>query len=184
MSGWWAGSSMYANTSSIEVEGGDRLAAEGFPPESREFERALDVRYAGQAYDLTVEAPGEIDASGLDRVARRFHERHEARYGHASPGEPLELVAVRLRARGAIDPPDLRVEGASASLADARREAREVRFDDEWIETPVYERGALPTGTTFEGPAIVEGSESTVVVPPGSSGERDEHGTLLLEVDG
>jgi N-methylhydantoinase A len=168
----------------FEAEGSDRLEAEGFPPARREFERALDVRYAGQAYDLTVEAPGEIDAAALDRVARRFHEHHEARYGHASPGEPLELVAVRLRARGAIDPPDLRVEGASASLADARREAREVRFNDEWIETPVYERGALSTGTTFEGPAIVEGSESTVVVPPGSSGERDEHGTLLLEVDG
>ncbi|MFB6295925.1 MAG: hydantoinase/oxoprolinase family protein [Halobacteriales archaeon] len=172
--------------SEFEAEGADRLDGEGYPPERRAFERALDVRYAGQTYDLTVEAPDAVDAAALDRVAERFHERHETRYGHASPGEPLELVAVRLRARGLIDPPDLRVgEGSgTTSLADARREARNVRFDDERVETPVYRRGGLPTGTPFDGPAIVEGSESTVVVPPGSAGERDEHGTLVLEVDG
>jgi len=167
------------------AEGANRLDAEGFPPDLRAFERALDVRYAGQAYDLTVEAPGEIDAAALDRVAERFHERHETRYGHASPGEPLELVAVRLRASGRIDPPDLHVRehGGSPTLADARRETRGVRFGDERVETPVYERENLPVGTTFDGPVIVEGSESTVVVPPGSSGERDDHGTLVLEVD-
>jgi N-methylhydantoinase A len=172
----------------FEAEGRERLAAEGIPPDHRAFERSLDVRYAGQAFDLTVDAPDPIDADALEAVAARFHERHEARYGHASPGEPLELAAVRVRARGLVDPPDLRAEGGD-DLADARRETRQVRFDPavdgggSTLKTAVYDRERLPTGTTFEGPAIVEGSESTVVVPPGTSGDRDEHGTLHLEVD-
>jgi len=182
----------------FEAAGSDRLDREGVPTDRRAFERALDVRYAGQAFDLTVDAPSTIDADALDTVAEQFHERHESRYGHASPGEPLELVAVRMRARGLVEPPDLHAEGGGR-LDDARRETREAWFDSgegasssdraipgsrDWQprETPVYDRARLPVGTTVEGPAIVEGAESTVVVPPGSSAERDAHGTLALEV--
>jgi N-methylhydantoinase A len=171
----------------FESAGRDRLAEEGTPPEDRAFERALDVRYAGQAFDLTVDAPDRIDPGALEAVAERFHERHGARYGHASPGEPLELTAVRLRARGLVDPPDLRAEGGS-DLVDARREIRPVRFDpgvvggEEFREAAVYDRQRLPTDATFGGPAIVEGTGSTVVVPPGATGRRDEHGTLHLGV--
>jgi N-methylhydantoinase A len=171
----------------FEARGSERLAGEGVPPGSRQFERALEVRYAGQAFDLAVDAPDAIDADALETVAERFHARHETRYGHASPGEPLELTAIRLRARGRVEPPDLCAEGA-ADVDDAREETRAVRFgsaiDDEADarEAVVYDGDRLPVGRTIEGPAVVEGSESTVVIPPGSTGERDEQGTLHLEV--
>ena len=41
-------------------------------------------------------------------------------------------------------------------------------------DTPVYARADLPAGYVFEGPAIVEGFDSTVVVPPGWRAEVDE----------
>jgi N-methylhydantoinase A len=144
------------------------------------------VRYAGQAFDLGVDAPDTIDPDALETVAERFHERHETRYGHASPGEPLELTAIRLRARGRVDPPDLRAEGGD-HLDDAREGTRAVGFGstvggaDEY-EAAVYDGDRLPIGATIEGPAVVEGGESTVIVPPGSTGERDGRGTLHLEV--
>jgi N-methylhydantoinase A len=171
----------------FEATGRERLADEGIPPDRRRFERSLDVRYAGQAFDLTVDAPDRIDPGALETVAERFHERHEERYGHASPGEPLELAAVRARARGLVDPPDLRAAGGG-DLTDARRETRPVRFDpgvvggEESREAAVYERERLPTDTTFEGPAVIEGAESTIVIPPDAAGRRDGHGTLHLEV--
>ncbi|MFB6228730.1 MAG: hydantoinase/oxoprolinase family protein [Halobacteriales archaeon] len=171
----------------FEARGGEQLAEEGVPADRQGFERALEVRYAGQAFDLAVDAPDPIDADALETVAERFHERHETRYGHASPGEPLELTAIRLRARGRVDAPDLRVEG-DGDLDDARRETRRVRFGSgvdgagESREAVVYDGDRLPVGARIEGPVIVEGSESTVVVPPGSTGERDDRGTLHLGV--
>jgi N-methylhydantoinase A len=171
----------------FEARGRERLAEEGVPADMRGFERALEVRYAGQAFDLTVDVPDSIDDDALETVSERFHERHETRYGHASPGESLELTAVRLRARGRVDAPDLRVKGGD-DLDSARRETRGVRFGSDvdgardGREAVVYDGDRLPVGATIEGPAVVEGSESTVVVPPGSTGERDDRGTLHLEV--
>jgi len=171
----------------FETRGRERLAEEGVPADRRAFERTLELRYAGQAFDLGVDAPDPIDADALETVAGRFHERHETRYGHASPGEPLELTAIRLRARGRVDPPEPRAEGGT-DVDDASEGTRAVRFGSNVDgaegshEAAVYDGDRLPVGSAIEGPAVVEGTESTVVVPPGSTAERDERGTLHLEV--
>ncbi|MCY4729405.1 hydantoinase/oxoprolinase family protein [Natronomonas gomsonensis] len=157
---------------------GTERVPDGLPVE---HERYLDVRYVGQSFDLRVPAPDDIDAAALDTVAARFHERHEARYGHAARGEPLELVTVRVRTRGVVDPPDIDPPTDAGTADDAVRETRTVRFDGD-RETPVYDRGELPTETELEGPAIVEGAESTVAVRPADSLTVERDGTLRLEV--
>ncbi|MFW5964375.1 MAG: hydantoinase/oxoprolinase family protein, partial [Natronomonas sp.] len=162
----------------FECAGAERVP-DGLPVE---HERYLDVRYAGQSFDLRVPAPDDIDAAALDAVAARFHERHEARYGHAARDEPLELVTVRVRTRGVVDPPDIDPPTDAGTADDAIRETRPVRFDDD-RETPVYDRGKLPTETELDGPAIVEGAESTVVVRPADTLRVERDGTLRLEVD-
>ena len=161
-------------------EGRERLASEGFDPGERRFERSLDLRYAGQSFDLRVPVPdGAVDETVLATAAERFHALHERRYGHASPGEPLELVAVRLRAVGAVEPPALAppAEGGPASPV----ERREVTFEGEIHGTPVYRRDDLTAATAFDGPALVEGSESTAVVHPGQHATVDEDGNLVVE---
>ena len=55
-------------------------------------------------------------------------------------------------------------------------------FDGEYVESAVYVRESLPAGATFDGPAVVEGGESTVVVRPGQSARVDEHGSIVVEV--
>ncbi|WP_435347406.1 hydantoinase/oxoprolinase family protein [Haloarchaeobius sp. HRN-SO-5] len=164
--------------------GQDRLAAESRTGGDVQFERSVDLRYAGQSFELTVPVPsGELDEATLGTVVERFHDRHRQRYGHAYEDEPVELVTVRLRARGIVETPDLHPDPVDGTVADAVRETRAVVYDGRTHETSVYDRRLLPTGAAFDGPAIVEGRESTVVVHPGQSASVDEYGSLLVEVN-
>ena len=164
--------------------GRDRLAAESQTGEDAVFERSADLRYAGQSFELTVPVPeGEIDDATLDAIVERFHDKHRKRYGHAYEDEPVELVTLRLRARGVVETPDLRPEPVDGSVDDAIRETRDVVYDGRTHATRIYDRDSLPTGASFEGPAVVEGRESTVVVHPEQEASVDEHGTLLVEVN-
>ena len=148
--------------------------------------RALDCRYVGQSFDVTVDLPddatGDVDRETLEAVAAQFHDAHEARYGHASPDEPVELVAVRVRVRRPVEPPTIAPPEATGDPADAILSERSVYFDEHWRETPVYDRNGLAVDATVEGPAIVEGHESTLVVRPNWTATVDPQGTIVLEV--
>jgi N-methylhydantoinase A len=156
-------------------------ARDRLPAEEPTVERAVDLRYVGQSFELRVPAPDDLDAAAIEELAGRFHERHERRYGHAEPDEPVELVTVRVRARAPVEAPPLGRPGGD-TLADARRETRPVRFEGQVRETPVYDRGRLPAGATLDGPAVLEGAESTVVVEPGHHADVDADGILHVEV--
>ncbi|GAB6862714.1 hydantoinase/oxoprolinase family protein [Haloplanus litoreus] len=166
---------------SLAADHRGRLAEEGYPPERRRFERAVDLRYRGQSFDLRVPLPdGALDDEALATVADRFHERHERRYGHASPDEPVELVTVRLRSRGVVDPPALSVaEGGTTDPTP--RTTRGASFEGEHYETPVYDRSTLAAGAGVDGPAVIEGVESTAVVPPGARASVDDLGNVVIE---
>jgi N-methylhydantoinase A len=167
---------------SFVADGRARLAAEGVPPDRMRFERTADLRYAGQSFDLDVPVPDTLDADALDRMRDRFHRRHRERYGHASPGEPVELVTLRCRARGVVEPPDIAREATGESPESARTGTRAVGFDGTRHETPVFDRALLGPGATFDGPAVVEGPESTAVVQPGQRVSVDPDANLLVEV--
>jgi N-methylhydantoinase A len=183
--------SLAATFEEFAAAGRERLDAEGIPPSRRRFEPSVDLRYAGQAFELSVpvsdldDSPAvDLDDDAMAAVAGRFHERHRRRYGHASPDEPIELVTIRLRTRGAIEAPDLAPADAGDSLADARSERREVVFDGERRRTDVYDRGRLPPGGEFDGPAVIEGVESTTVVHPGQRARVDDDANLVVDVAG
>jgi N-methylhydantoinase A len=134
--------------------------------------RAVDVRYRGQSFELTVEADDP------DRLAERFHERHEQRYGYRMDDEPLEVVNVRLTATVAVEKPELTEESAQGDGATGRRRAS---FEDDWSEVSVHDRRQMGAGTEVTGPALVEFPEATCVVAPGWAGRVDEAGGLVLE---
>ena len=178
----------------LEAEGrsrfdaGDR-AATARSSDSLVVERRLDLRYVGQASELTVELPAgtdtdpSIDRDVLDSAADWFHDAHEQRFGHAARDEPVELVTVRVRVREPIEAPTLRPPTtASDDPDDAIVEERPVAFGEDWHDTRIYDRELLPAESTFEGPAIVEGPESTVTIRPGQTATVDEHGTIVVEV--
>ncbi len=158
----------------LEEAGRRDLEREGTASGDVEFVRHLDLRYVGQSFELTVPSADPAES------ATRFHAEHDRAYGFSAPEEPVELVSARLRAVGRIAKPPLPVldEGG----APEPRTVRPVYFaeSDGFVDTPVYDRYAIPARATFGGPAIVEEYDSTTVVHPGYAVEADPHGNLLL----
>jgi N-methylhydantoinase A len=158
----------------LEEAGRRDLEREGTAPEDVSTVRQLDLRYVGQSFELTVTAAEPAAAAGL------FHAEHDRAYGFSAPDEPVELVGVRVRAIGRIAKPV--PQALDRGLLPAATCRRPVHFAEAggYVETPVYDRSTLPAGVRFDGPAIVEEYDSTVVVHPGFAAETDMYGNLLL----
>lgn len=160
--------------------GRSQLSEEGIPKSSISIDRAVEMRYVGQSFTLRVPIESDSQSVDIDRLAHRFHERHAQRYGHASPEEPLELVTLRVRVSGQIDPPDLEVGQPSSSMTTDPNSTRSVIIDGIAHDTPIFERDTLDPGTAIDGPAIIEGAESTVLVHPDQVATTDAYGTLVI----
>lgn len=170
--------------SRLKVKAQDDLAADGFLADRSVLGISADLRYRGQAYELTVSAPSQdIDASWAAELTRRFHEFHHTTYGHSSPDLPVEIVSVRIAASGLVPKPRLQeIEPAATPADDAITGHRPVWFDSTspHDKCAIYDRYALKAGHRFNGPAIVEEMDSTVVVYPGWRAEVDLFGNLIM----
>jgi N-methylhydantoinase A len=146
--------------------------------------RSADARYLGQGYELTVPVPsGRLDAAALAAVRTSFDEIYAARYGYASPREPVEVVTWKLSAIGGT--PRVSLAKAAGERSGAARKADRLAYFPErrgFVETAVYDRYALAAGSTVDGPAIVEERESTTVLPPGVSAVVDAYANLIVTV--
>ena len=149
------------------------LQHEGFPAEVARAERRLDLRYAGQSYELSV--PLRRDFREL------FHQQHEKAYGYAHPGRPLEIVNLRLRLTIRTPKPQLRARTmGNPDPARARVKTKPVWFAGRFRPTHLYERERLEAGARFAGPAVVVEYSSTTVVPPDFECYVDEYLNLAL----
>jgi N-methylhydantoinase A len=138
--------------------------------------RSVDLRYAGQGYEINVPAGPEM--------LRHFHEAHRKRYGHADETRPIEIVNVRLRTIAASPPLNFpRRPRGEANSSHAVLKNKNVRFGNEWLKTPVLDREQLAPGNIFEGPAIVHEYSATTFVPPGCKAEVDEYSNLVITVE-
>ncbi len=157
-----------------------RLDAEGFDERSRRTERSLDLRYAGQAFELSVPLPpGTLDAPA---IIADFNARHLATYGHADPDGDVEVVNARMSTYGVVDKPDpSQWSAGGGTVDDARIATRDVWFAGRAAPTPVYERDRLPGLARVDGPAIVEEFGATTVVFPAWRARLDGAGHLVLE---
>jgi N-methylhydantoinase A len=161
----------------LEKRASRELTVQGYGKRVR-MRRALDLRYAGQSYELTVEIASSSEALVPSRYLPAFHRAHRRRYGHAEPARAVELVAVRLRAEA---------PGASVRLQTLRRgnghprrlERRQIWFERSRLSS-VYERESLRAGDRLRGPALVLQLDTTTIVPPGWQGVVDEVGNLVL----
>jgi N-methylhydantoinase A/oxoprolinase/acetone carboxylase beta subunit len=147
------------------------------------FAFALDLRYAGEHFELTVPLPRSGDTVDIQAAVTRFHQDHERLYGFWRPDEPLELVSVRLQVRLPIERRFV-WEHAAPQPNGAVHPAsqRPVLFDIErgYVMTDVYDGERLKPGATMHGPAIVHRLDGTVPIPPHWQGEIDIHGHLVL----
>ena len=143
----------------------------------------LDFRYAGQSYELSVPLDTPITGAAVQEAVQAFHDQHRDRYGHADPDEPVEGVALRVRGRVAVPPPELpRESETDTPLADAQLGTRPVWFNaDGPTDTPTYDRTGLHHGHAFDGPAILHQYDTTIVVPPGWQARIDARQNVRIE---
>ncbi len=159
------------------------LAEQRIAPENVRYLRQLDVRYAAQSFELSVEVAAPFDAAALGAAVEAFHAAHERTYGYASRGDAVEFVAARLTGIGSIPrPPHAAHSGADRAREDGRPVAhRLVRYAEPGrVETPVYERMSLRAGQVVEGPALIEQYDSCTLVAPGWTLCVDTRGNLDL----
>ena len=132
---------------SLEAEGAALLEGEGIGPGERYFARSADMRYVGQEYTVNVPLGPSIS---LDEIDGDFHDAHRVRYGHSTPGAPVESVNLRLAAMGRIAIAATRYHTAPAEV-DPFLGTRTVVFAGAGHETQVLLRDHLPFGSRHEG---------------------------------
>jgi N-methylhydantoinase A len=164
------------------------LRAEGLEEDKIELHPALDMRYVGQSYELTIPLARGLGA-GPASHAGAFHAAHRKRFSYASDGEPVEIVNLRLKGIGRtpkpapapqplgnVDPRAAWIDYKPVHFADAGHpEAARP------IPAAFYERARLEPGTIVVGPAIITQLDTTTVVPPGWAGTVDGWSNLVIE---
>src|SRR5262245_9641328 len=163
------------------------MKKESIAENRQRFEFSLDVRHKGQINEVEVLLPAARLAPDFEPALRKaFVTRYEKLYGRGSalPGAILEIVVCRLRARALTPQPRLVAakKVSRAIPAQARRKKREIYWPDlgKKRQTVVYDGERLVSGNSVAGPAIVETSDTTVVVPPGAELRLDRLGNFEL----
>ena len=141
--------------------------------------RYAAMRYEGQNYELEVEFPeGDVGRENWEQLLASFAREHEQKFGFALPGEPVELVSLRITVTA--EPTRLALESPQGSSR--ARAVRKVWFGHSPVERcPVYERSELGTGARLEGPAVIEEVDSTTLLFPGDVAVVGPMGSLLVE---
>ncbi|MCZ6873360.1 MAG: hydantoinase/oxoprolinase family protein [bacterium] len=172
----------------LEQQGRQTLAAEGYTDAQTQLEPYADLRYAGQNSELTI--PIESDLStpeGLSRLQEAFAVEHNRTYGYRSDEEPIQLMSLRLLARGLTDdvrvPERLSLVSNATATSDRQATSRQAYFGPQhgWLATPLrVTRQDLAHGT-HEGPLIIEEYDATTVILPGWRASLDDWSNLIID---
>ena len=167
----------------IEAEAVPAMQRAGFDRANTVMRRALEMRYVGQEFTLIVDcAAGPVTPATIVELRARFNSVYEARYGHAFPDVPPEIVSVRLQVYGLFPKPELTLAVPTA-VSRGEPERRRVYFDGAgFVDCAVYKRDALPPGVELQGPVIVEEASSTTVAARGDTVTVDRDGNLIISL--
>ena len=161
------------------------LADEDFTDSQIRIEAALDMRYAGQGYEITVPCDVALQPGAIRKLRALFDDMHKQSFGHTAPDEPVEIVSYRLRGVGLVPPVKIpKFAPTGAKLTDAIRETRKAQFDGKVVDCPVYQREKLDVGVTFTGPAIIDQLDCTTVLFPGHAARVDEYRNIIMTMGG
>lgn len=165
--------------SELEAEATNERVTEGFAPDEVQTVRRLDLRYEGQGYELTV----DIDRIQKEKIRQQFNALHESRFGHQSD-EPIEIVSYRVGS--IVEMPPLETQaGTTGEQTDPTPQSRRDVFDlndEQFVETPVYDRTSLSANATFTGPAVIEQLDTTIMIESDQKMTVSPTGALVIEV--
>ena len=168
----------------MESEGTAWLREEGVPEIQHVFNRWADLRYTHQGSEVTVSFDGsQVTDETIGGAIQEFHNHHEQLYGFALD-QPVEIVTLRVSASGDVGSVDMPERpGGLVSPEQAIASRRQVFFDESggFVPCNIYDRDRLAPGSSINGPAILEGMDSTVLINPGWTGQIDKYGNCIME---
>jgi N-methylhydantoinase A len=168
-----------ASYARLEIRVAALMTADRIPADQTTTTRFADMRYVGQGYTLDVPVPLALDDAALVGVIDEFHAVHDRIYGHSHPGAATEFVNVRVVQESAATSADL---APAAQPETTPPSSRQVYFAElgGYVETPIRQRTALRVGDEITGPAVVEQSDTTLVVYPGQRATLDDAHNLIV----
>ena len=168
----------------MAAEGRKILEGSGLPASAITYQRAADMRYVGQGHEVAVGLPdGALSGADFRRITAAFEKTYETLYGRKGPDVPLEVINWRVVASGPRPAMNLKLPRDPVQRTEARKGSRLAYFPEygRYVDTPVYDRYAFAPGARFDGPAIVEERESTLIIGARSHARVDERLNVIVE---
>ena len=166
------------------VRAENEMKVEGFMSDQFKVDRSLDMRYAGQSYELNIPyflTQKYHSANEIETLLKNFHAAHAQRFGYARSDAPVEVVNLRLTATAETDKPPIQpMPLGDADPSEAFTVQKPVIFEGETLATDFYRREALHPGNHIAGPAIITEFSATTVIPPQFSAVVDTYQNLIL----
>ncbi|HET7201101.1 MAG TPA: hydantoinase/oxoprolinase family protein [Burkholderiales bacterium] len=176
-----------ATLAALEQRADAQMDKDGIEKARRRFGFSLDMRHRGQINEVEVMLPEKrVKDALLGPLRARFTARYEQLYGRGSSyaDARLEIVTLRLRASAATPRPKLSTAGKLSSKigSKAGRGKRSVYWAEmrKSVATPIYDGAFLVSGNSIKGPAVVETTDTTVVVHPGRTLKVDAYGNFEI----
>jgi N-methylhydantoinase A len=168
--------------------GCQEVEREGIPPDRLVIEPSLDMRYAGQSYELSV--PWPVDAYDTYSYKDAFHAIHRRVYGYDRLDASMEITNLRVRTTGKIAPPPIPAypfegENPASAYLETRPVFLREQTDGEaqWRPIPFYRFEDLRPGNKIFGPAEVIREDTAILLGTGDAGELDQYLNLIVYLD-
>ncbi len=155
---------------------------DGIAADQQQVTYQADIRYAGQAFQLSLSVTDEeLKSKGLAVLTDEFDRQHEQLFTFAH-GKDHEIVMIRaiVKAKSSLTADLKEVSGKATDPKDAVIHATKYFYEQEWHDAAIYDRGKLGIGTVITGPAIVSEMDSTTLILPGHAATVDKVGNLLI----
>ena len=166
------------NYNKLKEEASELLKSESVEEADMNFSLTADMRYIGQEYYVNVEL---VEPFNLEEINKNFHDTYEKQYGHSTPEGPCEFINLRLIALGKI-PKSGSIKSVEEET-DITNTKREVIFNQKAHHTDVLSRQKIKINNKFKGPAVIEESTATTVVPPNYNIVKDDFGNIIISKD-
>jgi len=171
-----------AQLETLRARASESFEADGIPADQQEVSYQADIRYSGQAFQLSLGVMiNELNSQGLAVLTDEFDRQHEQLFTFAH-GKDHEIVMIRaiVRAKSSLTADLKEVSETKTRLEDAKFHDTKFYYEQEWHEAVIYDRGKLGVGTVVDGPAIIVEMDSTTLVLPEHAATVDSVGNLLI----
>ena len=160
----------------------ESLIQDGIAKERLEVTYQADLRYAGQAFQITVEfTEAELRTRGVAVLTDQFDAEHEQLFTFKL-GDGHEILMIRAVVGASVTlKADITIPQGTGDVSGAVIHQSRFFYEGQWHEAAIFDRSGLGALDVIMGPAIVSEMDSTTVVLPGYSATVDSVGNLLIQ---